>query len=608
MKKLVTALIIVLPIVLVVALFAITGIVRISADIPVNGIEITNKGDGGIHFFDIANYAHPLYETDLGIQVLPSVANNKEYTLSITDTDGNPTDIVSRDENGAFRLHGIGIAKLTYTTKDGGYSDSVVFSVTATGALDFNPILSDNGGNIYTLEEGENTDYSATVTTGNYILSGKYFPSAVQSADISVSAENDEIIVLNGLYGGFNVRFSGKTVISMTVSGAGGDIVKTIALTVLPAAAVTINGMDAGNDDLRLSSPLNTNTVTFGVQFDTPLSESDITVGGIGATGEVRKVQSAQNAFTVTLTLDEPFTAPTAMRYTLRAGGKQYRFYVDFDSHKISVYSPSNPDGEGDIVILAGSTATITASCFPYGSDIGYRFEAEGESAISVNGNENGKCTVRATGVGETTLRVIWSQYAENGEILATGTETRRIIAVQGYSSLVFGEHSESYGLGGTLAVATDKFDSDGNFAANAYLSKFRAFDRAGNAAALSDIVFTTSDSAITTVEADGNSVYFKARATGKVTVKAIWKYGDVFGVNPAEFTFTAVDGVETRSDSEIRKAFADNRQVVLAEDIYLGENLFVKNSANGREPKYDSATMREKLLQFTAEIKTTAD
>lgn len=74
MKKLVTALIIVLPLVFLIAVFAVTNIAKISTDIPATGINITNKGDNGVFAFDIADYTSPMFESDLGVEVLPYVA------------------------------------------------------------------------------------------------------------------------------------------------------------------------------------------------------------------------------------------------------------------------------------------------------------------------------------------------------------------------------------------------------------------------------------------------------------------------------------------------------------------------------------------------------
>ncbi len=129
MKKLVTALIIVLPLIFVVALFAVTSVVSISTSIPVTGIEIGNIGENGTFSFDISDYSegNRLYEDDLAIQVLPSVAANKGYHLaSVTDVEtSEPTNIVSlaetEDGRKYFDLHGVGNAKLTYETDEGGY-------------------------------------------------------------------------------------------------------------------------------------------------------------------------------------------------------------------------------------------------------------------------------------------------------------------------------------------------------------------------------------------------------------------------------------------------------------------------------------------------------
>lgn len=77
MKKIVTALIIVLPLVFLIALFAITSVASVSADIPANGLVINNKGVG-VFSFDLANYQNKMYEQDLGVEVLPYMAKNKK--------------------------------------------------------------------------------------------------------------------------------------------------------------------------------------------------------------------------------------------------------------------------------------------------------------------------------------------------------------------------------------------------------------------------------------------------------------------------------------------------------------------------------------------------
>ncbi|MBR4801169.1 MAG: Ig-like domain-containing protein [Clostridia bacterium] len=130
MKKFVTSLIITLPLLLLIAIFAVTGVASISAQIPVSGLTIANRGDDGIFMLDIADYDAPIYEDDLCVTITPYAASDKRYSLSVLDAETNePTDIVYKDDAGAFRIAGIGVAKLVYTSLDGGYSDSVIFNV-----------------------------------------------------------------------------------------------------------------------------------------------------------------------------------------------------------------------------------------------------------------------------------------------------------------------------------------------------------------------------------------------------------------------------------------------------------------------------------------------
>lgn len=173
MKKLVTALIIVLPLVFLIAIFTVTNITKIATDIPASGINITNKGDSGVFTFDMAHYDSPLFESDLGVEVVPYVAKERGYTLSVTDAEsGEATDIVTLQDNGAFALHDVGVAKLTYTSNDGGYTDSVIFNVTCSGVISFEPTLTDGAGNDCTLAKNQDGTYDVTVPTATCFSAG----------------------------------------------------------------------------------------------------------------------------------------------------------------------------------------------------------------------------------------------------------------------------------------------------------------------------------------------------------------------------------------------------------------------------------------------------
>lgn len=615
MKKLVTALIVVLPLILLVALFAITGIARISADIPATGIIITNKGNDGVFVFDLANYTSPLYESDLGVEVQPLVAKNREYTLSITDTDGNESsDIVTRDSDGAFRLHGVGQAKLTYTSRDGNHSDSVMFNVTASGATNFTPVISDVTGNTYGLSVGTETDYAVTLSSGRYMMSGSYFPSTIFTAHATYECDNSTILDFNGSNGAFIARFGGKAIVTMCVQSTVTTIKKTIAVTVLPSGAVTIDGSDA-TSQTHISSSLRKNSVKFSVQSAKAIDENSIIVSGLNGLSSF-SVEAADksnalaegksNAFFVTMYLSEAYTEPTSIPYTLYVDGEKYPFFVDYADYNVSVFSPTSSDGRGDIYAAADSTVRLVASIEPYDARVLYSWSVDGNSIFTISSASGDACFIKAVGIGEATLTLNWTSFDDEGNITATGEETRTLVSIQGISSLLFAENADTYGMG-SLAVASHRYEN-GAFEKNTYIAKFRAYDKSGNYVAIENIDFFSSDEKLATVYCDQNAVYITAHGTGTVTVTAIWKYGYLFGTNNATFMFTAVDGVLTSSDEGLHAAYKNNRAAVLEKDIYLGEQLFDVSGSGARTPKYSDEIMREKLLAYTDEINTTAD
>ncbi|MDE6060928.1 MAG: hypothetical protein K2G31_05625, partial [Clostridia bacterium] len=242
----------------------------------------------------------------------------------------------------------------------------------------------------------------------------------------------------------------------------------------------------------------------------------------------------------------------------------------------------------------------------PYDAHVLYTWNVDGNSVFEISSASGDACFIKAVGVGEATLSLSWTSFDEDGNVTATGLETRALISMQGYSSILFAENADTYGMG-NLAVASHRYEN-GTFEKNTYTAKFRAYDKSGNPVAIENIDFISSDERLATVYSDRNAVYITAKGTGVVTVTAIWKYAYLFGINDATITFTAVDGVLVSSDEGLRAAYKNNRAAVLEKDIYLGEQLFDISSDGTRTPKYSDAQMREKLLSYTNEINTTAD
>lgn len=616
MKKIITALMIVLPLVFLIALFAVTNVASVKADISASSIRIGNKGDNGIFSFDIANYDHPMYENDLAVEVLPYKAKNRAYTLSVTDAHtGEASDIVSLNSDGSFSLNDVGIAKLTYTSDDGGYSDSVVFNVGSSGILQYTPILSDAQGNIVSLDKDSDGGYTALVNTGTFILGGDYYPQSATNVQIKYESENPSALTVNEVTGRVYAYFDTDTCVNMHVVNAFGQTVTSrIDFKVRKDGDASVNGEIAPkNSDGAVPTvvaPLNTKNFTIYVDYD-GVTDGNFTITGIrGATYAVRKLDEVNDhAYAVDVTLENPVTSPTSnIRCSIKAGDDTEsvrHFKLAFADADFSVNSFGNPDGKAGLVLLDGANTKFTVSVEPYAS-LRYEWSIADENIARISSQNNEYCYIQAVGIGSTKLSIYWER-TENGVAVASGTIERNLVTTKAYTSLMFNESVIKYGLG-SLAIANQRYD--GNVATKTdytttLFNNVIGSDKAQVAVTdFENIILKSSNDSVATVDVQDGKVSFIVKDTGDVTITASWKYGDRFNVSPASITFKAVDGVYVSNYDELLLAGKQNKQIVLENDIYLGENLFDDNG----KAKYDDATMSAKLREYTKEIYSTAD
>lgn len=620
MKKLVTALMIVLPLVLLIALFTVTNVARITAQIPVTGIQISNKGDNGIFTFDIADYDSPMYEEDLGIEVLPFVASNREYTLSVTDAEnGEKSDIVTLNDDGSFALNDAGVAKLTYTSNDGGYSDSIIFNISCSGVLELKkPTVADLQGNEYVLEEGTDTDYTVSVYSGTYNIVANCYPSTASSSQVRYTAQDPVAVDINEVSGKLNARFGGDHIIEISVEDAhGNQLIQTVKMHVEKSADLTLNAqpLSTSSNDATITAPLNSKTFT--LYADCPAgTEQDaimLTIKGISdnsCTYSVRKLDVSDTAFAIDVVLEKAYSDALSQTFSLVIYDKTYDFNVEFADYTFTIYSQYKTPDNGDILLFENTQTRLFISSEPENPNIRYTWKADigFEDMISVLSQENGYCTIISPVRGRPRIIVICEEY-KDGEWITVQTIEQRLSVAKRYTSLLFSENAQSYGLG-TVAIANQKYDGNGNLVISDYESGFCAYNGKDkiNPDEYSDIEFSTSNSSIADITQTEQGLFVQIKSTGEVTLKATYKYGDIMGVAPVTFTFNAVEGVEVSNYDQLKKASRAELRIVLAKDVYLGEDLFDRSANGSRTPKYDDATMKEKLLSYTEEIPTTFD
>ena len=616
MKKIVTALMIVLPLVFLIALFAVTSAASVSADISANALRIANKGENGVFSFDIANYRNPMYESDLQVEVLPYKAKNRAYTLKITDAyTGEDTDIVTLAEDGSFALHDVGVAKLTYTSVDGGYTDSVVFNVGSSGVLSYSPLLTDLQGNAYTLNETTDGNYSAAIPTGTFVLSGNFYPKTAYPSQCRFESENSEAIAINEVSGKLYARFNCDTNVKMHVTDAfGNTVTKTVSLTVRKLGDVTVNGnvvpADSAASQPTIIAPLNSKSFTLYVDCD-GVEGNQISLSGVrNASYTVRKLEKAgSSAYAIDVVLTNPVTTPVSgMRCVLKINGKAENaryFKLSFAQNDFSVNSHGNPDGKDDLVLLDGSAVKFTVSVEPE-SELQYQWRILDENVAKILSQSGEYCHAQAVANGETTLEIEW-QRIKDGSVEESGIITRKLLVTDAHSSLIFNESTTAYGLG-KLAIANRRFD--GMNAINTDYTTTLYDNVIGKDTAqiavtdFENIELTSSDDSIATAVVTDGKVRFSIKKTGTVTIFAKWKYADRFNVQSAALTFNAVDGIYVSDYAQLVEAGKRNEQIVLENDVYLGENLFDENG----KAIYDDVTMGVKLREYTQELPSTSD
>lgn len=612
MKKIVTALMVILPLIFLIALFAITSVTSITADIPATGITITNKGENGILSFDIANYVAPVTEEDLGVEVLPYKAKNRKYSLAITDANtGEDTSIISLSEDGSFALNDVGMARLTYTSDDGGYTDSVIFNVDSSGILSYEPVIMDAMGNIYPLDKGTSTDYSVDLKVGNYTLKGAYYPETAINVQPKYASADNNIVKINEYNGGINAYFASKTTISMSVVDAyGKDVKKSIEVNVKKPSSTpaTVNGKALSTTIANAPSvvaPLKTKSFTIYVDINGVTNTEDLSVTCVRFADVYKRNITETGGYALDVTLQEAVDSEQDVTVKVSANGADYYFKVAFTDYKFSVYAFGNTDGQSDIVLLDGSTTNLAVTCEPE-TNIEYVWSIDNEDIATIETKSDASYSIKALKSGETTLKINW-QKVENTAVVASGEIVKKLVVSKPYTSLIFNESVANHGLG-TQAIASHKYDADGNIVPYSYSATlYNASSSQEVVTSFEDVELTSSSSIAQIVTSDtGIQINIKGNGTVKITAK--WKYAERFNAKEASFTFTAVDGVMVETYNQLVDAGKKGKQIVLANDIYLGENLFNVKDDGTKEAKYSSDEMRAKLLSFTTEINTTFD
>ncbi len=114
-----------LPLILMISLFTATSTVSLTVKVPVSGIEILETEN--IVYWNLDD-KEKIYQIDY--QIYPTEAANQTVTYSFAPVGEDPqADIAWDDVAGKFILKSCGKTKVTITTNDGAFSDSLIVQV-----------------------------------------------------------------------------------------------------------------------------------------------------------------------------------------------------------------------------------------------------------------------------------------------------------------------------------------------------------------------------------------------------------------------------------------------------------------------------------------------
>lgn len=560
MKKKVMLLIMFIPLVFMLTIYSVTKVVGVFVDVPVSGISITTQNTDGIISIDLSEYNDDLR---ISAEVLPATAKNRGYTYTLTGVNGSDAPDVSIDDSGTITANGVGKCKITVTSNESAFTDSVVLNVGSSKPVDITPSLENSAGSECILTESQSGeyDYTSTITSGMYNLSAILTPSNLSHYSAVWSSADNRIIAVNSVTGKLSAFLSGSTLVTAEISdGAKGKITKKILFTVEKSAPLTVNGMTNGG---TVAYDNSADTITFFVETEGGVPQI---TGDNLSSYEAASLGGGRYLVTAAMAADHP----NDCALTVSADGNANTVNIKFCDYYFNIYTSYHLEENDEMYHKNGAAVTYVADSLLSDEGISYVWNVADSSILTADEHE-GKATVTARKEGETSITVT---AVKNGSAVAS--VTKNVTVVKAISSIIFTDGAKTYGIGDVLALGDTGINGASYRTENPALGILYSTP-SGNSAYTSELgavtSFVTSDEN-TAVSSPTISAYkLKINSCGLVTVSAEWLYAEYFGetVGDSITVKTVKGGVTVDSYDELKKATDDAKAVVLSDNIMLG-------------------------------------
>lgn len=553
MKKKIIALIMIIPIVFLIALFSVGKAAGVYADIPVTGIQITTQNEDGFIDVDVADYDPIAFLA----QVQPVNARNQKYSFEISGVGGDEAPDGFEIIDGKLHIDNVGKVKITAISAEKGFKDSVIVSAYSTKVLRIYPKV--NGDEI--------TSDVVSIDGGENVFSAELYPENL-SGETRIFEEigDNHILKLNAVTGVAQALFSGETQVRITCPEGREGLEKVLTVKVnvdTDSTGFAVNGKSSG---AKVTVKNKATTAKLFVESkNDSLEISDLALPeGVTASGIER---ISKNKFVLTLSFDKEFSDE---EISGKVGATD--FSLEFTEYNLDVRT-SYYDGEGDEIKQKNNTKVTYVAYSESDDDADVKFEIiDGADVITLE--QHGQfATITATKRGFAKIKIT---AEHDGKVIKEIEKTIRI--VPNVYSMEFADSAKEYGIENILTIGGRK----PNGRQDARTIFVRVVTEAGAETftdefmnvAFSDDNSLFSCKAQPATNTDAVSAEIRATGTGLATLNAELKnYNQYFGTNIcAKIRLRAVkDGRNVGNYEELKTVTEAGHIVVLKNNVMLG-------------------------------------
>lgn len=553
MKKKTIALIMIIPIVFLIALFSVGKVAGVYADIPVTGIQITTQNEDGFIDVDVADYDPIAFLA----QVQPVNARNQKYSLEISGVGGDEAPDGFEIIDGKLRIDNVGKVKITAISAEKGFKDSVIVSAYSTKVLRIYPKV--NGEKI--------ASDVVSINGGENVFSAELYPENL-SGETRIFEEigGNHILKLNAVTGVAQALFSGETQVRITCPEGREGLEKVLTVKVnvdTDSTGFAVNGKSSG---AKVTVKNNATTAKLFVESKNDALEiSNLTLPeGVTASGIER---ISENKFVLTLSFDKEFSDEAISG---KVGATD--FSLEFTEYNLDVRT-SYYDGEGDEIKQKNNTKVTYVAYSESDDDADVKFEIiDGADVITLE--QHGQfATIAATKRGSAKIKIT---AEHDGKPIKEIEKTIRV--VPNVYSMEFADSAKEYGIENILTIGgknpKGRPDTRTIFVRVVTEAGAETFTDEFKNVAFSDDNSLFSCKAQPATNADAVSAEIRATGTGLTTLNAELKnYNQYFGTNIcAKIRLRAVkDGRNVGNYEELKTVTEAGHIVVLTSNVMLG-------------------------------------